>query len=45
MKNNQPKKYVVFGATGNTGRQMLPLLLEAGHYVRVFVRTPSKLLI
>jgi uncharacterized protein YbjT (DUF2867 family) len=43
MKNNQPKKYVVFGATGNTGKQMLPLLLDAGHSVRAFVRTPSKL--
>ena len=45
MNNNQPKKHVVFGATGNTGKQMLPLLLEAGHSVRVFLRTPSKLLI
>jgi uncharacterized protein YbjT (DUF2867 family) len=43
MNNNQAKKYVVFGVTGNTGRQMLPLLLEAGHSVRAFVRTPSKL--
>jgi uncharacterized protein YbjT (DUF2867 family) len=43
MNNNQAKKYVVFGATGNTGKQMLPLLLEAGHSVRAFVRTPSKL--
>ena len=45
MNNNQPKKHVVFGATGNTGKQMLPLLLEAGNSVRVFLRTPSKLLI
>jgi putative NADH-flavin reductase len=45
MNNNQPKKHVVFGAAGNTGKQMLPLLLEAGHSVRAFVRTPSKLLI
>jgi uncharacterized protein YbjT (DUF2867 family) len=43
MNNSQAKKYVVFGATGNTGREMLPLLLDAGHLVRAFARTPSKL--
>jgi uncharacterized protein YbjT (DUF2867 family) len=45
MNNNQAKKYVVFGATGNTGKEMLPLLLAAGHSVRVLLRTPGKLAI
>ena len=33
----------VYGATGGTGRRLLPLLLAAGHRVRALVRTPSKL--
>ncbi|MFT5073889.1 MAG: putative NADH-flavin reductase [Patiriisocius sp.] len=37
------KLYVVFGATGNTGKRVIPLLLAAGHSVRVFARSPGKL--
>ena len=33
----------LFGATGRTGRRVLERLLDAGHEVRVLVRTPSKL--
>ena len=38
-----PKLYVVFGATGNTGKRVVPLLLAAGHSVRAFARSPGKL--
>jgi putative NADH-flavin reductase len=38
-----PKLYIVFGATGNTGKRVVPLLLAAGHSVRAFVRSPGKL--
>ena len=31
----------VYGATGGTGRRLVPLLLAAGHRVRVLARTPS----
>lgn len=37
------KQYVLFGATGNTGKEILPLLLAAGYRVRVLVRNPDKL--
>lgn len=43
MTSTNPKLYVVFGATGNTGMEVVPLLLEAGHAVRAFARTPSKM--
>ena len=32
----------VYGATGGTGRRLVPLLLAAGHRVRVLARTPAK---
>jgi putative NADH-flavin reductase len=38
-----PQLYVVFGATGNTGKRVVPLLLAAGHSVRAFARSPGKL--
>ena len=31
----------VYGATGGTGRRLVPLFLAAGHRVRVLARTPS----
>ena len=34
---------LVTGATGYIGGRLVPRLLEAGHHVRVFVRTPRKL--
>lgn len=34
---------LVTGATGYIGGRLVPRLLEAGHTVRVFVRTPRKL--
>ena len=33
----------VMGATGNTGRKITELLLEAGEEVRALVRSPEKL--
>lgn len=35
--------YLVFGATGGTGKHFLPLALGQGHMVRVLVRNPTKL--
>ena len=35
--------YLVFGATGGTGKHFLPLALGQGHIVRVLVRNPTKL--
>jgi nucleoside-diphosphate-sugar epimerase len=35
--------FLVFGATGGTGRNFTYLALEQGHKVRAIVRTPSKL--
>ncbi|MGD3261563.1 SDR family NAD(P)-dependent oxidoreductase, partial [Xanthomonas citri pv. citri] len=34
---------LVTGATGYIGGRLVPRLLEAGHTVRVFARTPRKL--
>lgn len=34
---------VLFGATGQTGRHVLPLALDAGFDVRAFVRSPEKI--
>ena len=34
---------VVFGATGNIGPLLLAELLQAGHHVSAFLRTPSKI--
>ncbi len=35
-------KVVVFGSTGQTGQQLVQQLVEAGHTVTAFARTPSK---
>ena len=35
--------YLVFGATGGTGKHFLPIALGEGHKVRVLVRDPAKL--
>ncbi len=35
--------YLVFGATGGTGKHFLPLALGQGHDVRVLARNPTKL--
>lgn len=37
------KTYLVFGATGQTGRHFTSLALQDGHRVRVLARTPGKL--
>lgn len=37
------KPVLVAGATGYIGGRLVPRLLEAGHRVRAFVRTPAKL--
>jgi putative NADH-flavin reductase len=36
-------KLAIFGATGRVGSELLAQALDAGHNVRVLVRTPSKL--
>jgi uncharacterized protein YbjT (DUF2867 family) len=41
----QPSTFLVFGATGGTGKHFVPLALKEGHKVRVLVRTPAKLAI
>ena len=41
----KPLTYLVFGATGGTGKHFVPLVLQAGHKVRAFVRNPAKLAI
>jgi putative NADH-flavin reductase len=38
-----PKKLLVLGATGGTGRQIVSQALEAGHSVTAFVRHPDKM--
>ena len=38
------KKYVIFGATGNTGLQLVSQSLAKGHQVTAYVRNPDKLL-
>jgi len=42
-KNNTPKKVIIFGATGNAGRCLVPAGLELGHQVSAFVKDASKL--
>ncbi len=37
--------YLVFGATGGTGKHFLPIALGQGHMVRVLVRNPTKLVV
>ena len=39
----QPKTVLVTGATGYIGGRLVPRLLEAGHIVKVLVRTPAKI--
>ena len=36
-------RIAIFGATGDTGRQLVEQALAAGHYVVAYVRNPSKL--
>ncbi|MFZ4895930.1 SDR family oxidoreductase [Plantibacter sp. Mn2098] len=38
-----PRRILVTGATGYIGGRLVPRLLEAGHSVRVLVRSPQKL--
>src|SRR5690349_15702130 len=38
-----PKTVLVTGATGYIGGRLVPRLLEAGHRVKVVVRTPAKI--
>ncbi len=38
-----PSTFLVFGATGGTGKHFLPLALQGGHKVRVLARDPAKL--
>ena len=38
-----PKKVIIFGATGNAGRCLIPAALELGHEVSAFVKNPDKL--
>ena len=38
----EQKLIVLFGATGQTGKKLLPLLLDAGYRVRAIVRDPKK---
>ena len=40
---DQPKTFLVFGATGQTGRHFTSLVLKDGHRVKVLVRDPGKL--
>jgi putative NADH-flavin reductase len=38
-------KLIIFGATGNTGRQIVKQALNEGHTVTAFARNPTKLII
>ena len=40
--NGTPKTVLVTGATGYIGGRLVPRLLEAGHTVKVVVRTPRQ---
>jgi putative NADH-flavin reductase len=39
----QPSTFLVFGATGGTGKHFISLALEEGHSIRALVRNPAKL--
>ena len=39
----QPSTFLIFGATGGTGKHFVSLALTAGHKVRALVRNPTKL--
>ncbi len=39
----QPSTFLVFGATGGTGKHFVSLALEGGHTVKALVRNPAKL--
>lgn len=41
--NGNPRTVLVTGATGYIGGRLVPRLLEAGHRVKVLVRTPAKI--
>lgn len=42
-KDTKMSTFLVFGATGGTGRHFIDLALSEGHKIRAVVRTPSKL--
>ena len=39
---SQPSKFLVFGATGGTGKHFTTNALNDGHHIRALVRDPSK---
>ena len=41
--SDNPRTVLVTGATGYIGGRLVPRLLEAGHTVKVLVRTPAKI--
>lgn len=43
MKTTRPQHVLVTGATGYVGGRLIPLLLAAGHHVRVLARDPARL--
>jgi len=43
MTEKTARRVLVTGATGYIGGRLVPKLLEAGHTVRVLVRSPQKL--
>ncbi|HLE57871.1 MAG TPA: NAD(P)H-binding protein, partial [Rhodothermia bacterium] len=40
--SDRPRKILIVGATGGTGRQLVARALERGHEVTAFVRNPSE---
>ena len=40
---SEAKKYVVFGATGGVGLEIVKQGLELGHHITAYVRNPDKL--
>jgi putative NADH-flavin reductase len=37
-------KLIVFGATGDTGRELVKQAIDAGHFVSAYVRDPAKIM-